>query len=450
MTWTTFRDCGGGRNRERLAEALKRAFAQTNSRFRAYNHPTDKYDIEDLVVDHLLEPGAVWHDQPSWSRVEPGKPVLGAKDKQIGVYGETRDNVHWGFSAAYLPDSRRWAFRRIGGRLPSNSVYGRIDPISGELGEEKPEIWTSLNLNVQIMFWELADYLEVELAGPMWERGWYAIETGLAEDWMQDLLTKTFDLRSEVRPALVDIGAGYDVRDANKTFRQERRIPRLSWANIFGPPYVEKYGKRFLLDAPGFRKEELPDGSILYQVTERFFLTDEDVERGPPPEEVEAYFRKHPAVQKIVYRPILLRDFVPRSSRAGEIGRPRRTTTDLIRMAEDAVSVFGDRFGIILDYTPESLRKMDDAISTHFEEGEEPLPTTVLPLGAYVGEVVRVNLGGDWRLAEPLTESSVVITGSGGGHELYPFRRVEKRFVEGRGASLLAWYEAAGRAVDGH
>ena len=114
--------------------------------------------------------------------------------------------------------------------------------------------------------------------------------------------------------------------------------------------------------------------------------------------------------------------------------------------AEDAVSVFGDRFGIVLDYSPESLRKMDDAISTSFEKGEEPLPTTALPLGAYVGEVVRVNLGGDWHIAESVLESSIVISGPGGGQELYPFRRVVKRFVEGTSASLEVWYEAAVRS----
>ena len=328
-------------------------------------------------------------------------------------------------------------------------MYSRIDPTSGEPGEEKPEIWTSLNLIVHVWIWEVADYLEVQLAGPMWERGWYAMETGLAEDWMQDLLAKTLEIRSQSWPAFVDIGAGYDVRNAFKTFKQERRIPRISWANIFGPAYVKKYGKRFLLDAPGFRTEELSDGSILYQVTERFFLTEDDVERGPPPEEIEAYFRKHPEVHRIVYRPVLRRDFVPRSRRSGEALGPPRTTTDLIRMAEDTVSVFGDRFGIILDYTPESVRKMDDAISTYFKKGEEPLPTTVLPLGAYIGEVVRVNLRGDWRIAEPVTESSILIGGRDGGQELYPFRRVAKRFVEGMGASIESWYEVAARAARG-
>lgn len=51
---------------------------------------------------------------------------------------------------------------------------------------------------------------------------------------------------------------GQRVRDLEGTY--------LFWANFFGPPYVERYGRDFLLAAPGWRKEELEDGGILYVV----------------------------------------------------------------------------------------------------------------------------------------------------------------------------------------
>ena len=41
-------------------------------------------------------------------------------------------------------------------------------------------------------------------------------------------------------------------------------IPHIYWANFFGPEYVEKYGKEYFLNAPGWRHEELDDGGILY------------------------------------------------------------------------------------------------------------------------------------------------------------------------------------------
>jgi hypothetical protein len=42
------------------------------------------------------------------------------------------------------------------------------------------------------------------------------------------------------------------------------RIRWLFWANYFGKDYVKKSGKEFLLRAPGWRSEELPDGTVKY------------------------------------------------------------------------------------------------------------------------------------------------------------------------------------------
>lgn len=49
------------------------------------------------------------------------------------------------------------------------------------------------------------------------------------------------------------------------------RLKKIFWANFFGKPYVEKYGKEFLLGAPGWKKRELSDGTIEYILTEDLF-----------------------------------------------------------------------------------------------------------------------------------------------------------------------------------
>lgn len=41
-------------------------------------------------------------------------------------------------------------------------------------------------------------------------------------------------------------------------------IPHIYWANFFAPTYVSKYGRDFLLSAPGWKKESLSDGGLLY------------------------------------------------------------------------------------------------------------------------------------------------------------------------------------------
>lgn len=49
------------------------------------------------------------------------------------------------------------------------------------------------------------------------------------------------------------------------------KLTTIFWANFFGRPFVEKYGKEFLLSAPGWKKTELSGGTIEYILTESLF-----------------------------------------------------------------------------------------------------------------------------------------------------------------------------------
>ena len=55
-------------------------------------------------------------------------------------------------------------------------------------------------------------------------------------------------------------------------------LPTLFWITVFGPPYVEMFGKEKLFSAPAFRVEEVQKDQILIQLTER----PEDVKRDLP------------------------------------------------------------------------------------------------------------------------------------------------------------------------
>ena len=44
----------------------------------------------------------------------------------------------------------------------------------------------------------------------------------------------------------------------------------LFWANLFGPETVKQLGSDFVLGAPGWKKERLSDGAILYVVESRY------------------------------------------------------------------------------------------------------------------------------------------------------------------------------------
>lgn len=69
---------------------------------------------------------------------------------------------------------------------------------------------------------------------------------------------------------------------------QATRLTRIMWANFFGPEYVIKYGRDFLLNAPGWLKEELPEGGILYVLSPSLLHRWQVVSRR----EVEAHFRQ--------------------------------------------------------------------------------------------------------------------------------------------------------------
>jgi hypothetical protein len=48
------------------------------------------------------------------------------------------------------------------------------------------------------------------------------------------------------------------------------QIRFLFWSNVFGPDLVRKIGRDFLMNAPGWKKEELDDGGILYVVEAQY------------------------------------------------------------------------------------------------------------------------------------------------------------------------------------
>ena len=48
----------------------------------------------------------------------------------------------------------------------------------------------------------------------------------------------------------------------------KRHLPGLFWANLFGPEYVDMWGRRFLATAPCHRVEELPDGGVILYLSE--------------------------------------------------------------------------------------------------------------------------------------------------------------------------------------
>ncbi len=52
------------------------------------------------------------------------------------------------------------------------------------------------------------------------------------------------------------------------THHLEKYIPDIYWVTVFGKPYVNLFSRERLLSAPAYRVRELPNGSMLVQLTE--------------------------------------------------------------------------------------------------------------------------------------------------------------------------------------
>jgi hypothetical protein len=80
-------------------------------------------------------------------------------------------------------------------------------------------------------------------------------------------------LASQLCPLLEPAYGWIDERGANLPYEREitpATLRYLFWANIFGPEYVRFLGKDFLAEAPGWYLVDLPNGGMLYVVSESY------------------------------------------------------------------------------------------------------------------------------------------------------------------------------------
>jgi hypothetical protein len=110
----------------------------------------------------------------------------------------------------------------------------------------------------------------------------------------QGLLRLAFEFYPLWRPlfAWVDVAGDNAPKEREIADLQLRQI---LWANFYGPEYVQKYGREFLLNAPGW-SEELPDGGIAYILSKSCF----DKTQWVSEKEIVDYFR--PTAKVKVYQ----------------------------------------------------------------------------------------------------------------------------------------------------
>jgi hypothetical protein len=108
--------------------------------------------------------------------------------------------------------------------------------------------------------------------------------------------------------------------------------------------------------------------------------------------------------------------------------------------AELVIQIMGDMADMHLDYSLESVKKIEDYIERiRLSVSEETAWQLSNNLGAFFGECIRHHYGGEWQI---VNEQPGLVMAN--GITAFPFNKVQKLFIGGLedGESLVGFYNA--------
>jgi hypothetical protein len=115
------------------------------------------------------------------------------------------------------------------------------------------------------------------------------------------------------------------------------------------------------------------------------------------------------------------------------------------QLAQTYVGLAG-KAGLQVDYSPDSLRLVDEQLGTWREGSDEDLTVPLRAAGAYVGEVIVRHLSGTWRNVEgtPIEKvaSGPIVVELPGEAYCNPLGKAWKRFDMGPGDSVAFFFAA--------
>ena len=157
------------------------------------------------------------------------------------------------------PDTVYSWLQASGDKYPA--VYGRKLLVSG-MGELQSSMSLGYNSKVARMGVHIGGLVDFEFRD---QRAW-------VEPYARRLHELASALTPELRPALASVDETDSLHALGDVLK--RKLKYINWVNVFGPPYVQKYGREFLLGLPGHKVEELPDGSIYHQLSPTLLTED--------------------------------------------------------------------------------------------------------------------------------------------------------------------------------
>ena len=112
--------------------------------------------------------------------------------------------------------------------------------------------------------------------------------------------------------------------------------------------------------------------------------------------------------------------------------------------------------GYRADFTPSSLGEIDRFFDEHSQAGtaktggllSQDLGQRIFAVGSYIGEVVRLELGGEWVAEDndPQAEITVALH-LPNGTRFWPIERAMRRFKNGAEDGIAAWGNGLGLYV---
>lgn len=121
------------------------------------------------------------------------------------------------------------------------------------------------------------------------------------------------------------------------------------------------------------------------------------------------------------------------------------TPEDAAKYATLAVSMAEKLEGVNLDYSPNSLKSVDEIILKFHMAGKKPedMQRAIIVLGCYVGEVMIRNLGGKWEMPnEKARAIGFIFMGVKTKKEnfTFPIEKSFKRLINGSEDSVFHLY----------
>ncbi|MGB8214932.1 MAG: zinc ribbon domain-containing protein [Anaerolineales bacterium] len=127
------------------------------------------------------------------------------------------------------------------------------------------------------------------------------------------------------------------------------------------------------------------------------------------------------------------------------VSNPINVNSRMLQVADKAVLAAGDKFGVSLDYSENSLQQLDallqQAHDSYKEATSDGIPenisieNTVHTWGSYFGEVVRRRLGGDWIVQQKDVFLQI------GTRKLDPFSPVRLEIIQGPPSSVQRLFQ---------